>query len=189
MKSLIKILIAIIALVHLSGCIGPYFRDGAQYDRREWRGWADAHDIGQMERDKLAAERERAAIERDKERDQMALEKLASQPVMTGIMTATGVVANTNAVASGKTASAGYLGYVANLSSYRRYNFVIRGPEKKAFYLGPGERLTDYLLPGRYTGSIYHDGSLYGPPHTFTVGVQEKIFQKERCHWYLVAEW
>lgn len=172
----------------LTGCIGPHFKDRAQYDKGEWKGWASHEDVGQIEHQKLAQKDGEAALEIRRTRDKMALEKLQAQPVQTGTMTAGGVVAN-GTVAGGATAPAGYKGIVANLSSYRRYNFVIRGPEDKSFYLGPGERTTDYLLPGRYTATFYYGGEKAGQPHVFEVGAQERVFQGEKCHWYVFTEW
>lgn len=158
-------------LLVLAGCVGPYYGNQGQYDKGNWRGWADNRQVNQ------------------RSRQQLALEKLRVQPVLTGTMTATGVVASAIAPAPGTTAAAGYKGIVANLSSYRRYSFRLQGTESKSFYLGPGERVADYLLPGRYTASIYYGGDQIGQPHVFDVGVQEKFFQGEKCHWYLVAEW
>lgn len=166
-------------LIMLTGCVGPYYTNKAQYDKGQWYGLANNHDVSQMNRQQLALER-----------DKMALSKLQAQPVMTGTMTPTGVVANSSAVASAQgTAPAGYEGIVANMSSQNRYTFRIRGPESRSFYLGPGERATDHLLPGTYTGTVYQGGSQVGQPHVFTVGVQDKVFQNQKCHWFLFAEW
>lgn len=179
MKKTIKLLMMVGLLILISGCVGPYYTNRQQYNNGRWVGLAGNHDIAQMDRQQFALER-----------DKMALQKLQAQPVMTGTMTSTGVVANSNAVASAPgTAPAGYEGIVANMSSYNRYTFRIRGPESRSFYLGPGERVTDHLLPGTYMGTVYQGGSQIGQPHVFTVGVQDKVFQNQKCHWFLFAEW
>ncbi|MDO8668006.1 MAG: hypothetical protein Q7K35_02805 [bacterium] len=174
MRNKINILAAALGLLVFTGCVGPLYTKESQHPKGHGFGLFGSGSASQAEVNRLA------------------IEKLKAQPVMTGTMTATGVVANaTPASAIGKTAPAGYKGIVVNMSSYRRYTFLIQGPENKSFYLGPGERAPDsasYLLPGRYIASIYYGGSLVGRPDAFTVGVQEKFFQGP-CHWYVVAEW
>lgn len=166
-------------LVLIPGCVGPYYTNKAQYDKGQWYGLANNHDVSQMNRQQLA-----------QERDTMALQKLQAQPVMTGTMTSTGVVANSSAVASAPgTAPAGYEVIVANMSSYQRYNFIIRGPETKSYYLGPGERVTDYLLPGRYVVAIMYGTSQIGQSSVMHIGVQTMLFQNHLCHGYAVAEY
>lgn len=117
----------------------------------------------------LADSREVARIKQDK----LAFDKLASQPVQAA--TISGV-------------PQGFLGVVVNFSRYERYNFELRGPEKKNYLLGPGERAVDYLLPGRYRCATYKGGSKTGET-VFDVGPQTQVFMNEKYHWYVYAEW
>lgn len=173
MKNKFKITLALALLaiaITTSGCIGgPFYGNKSQYDKGRWHWWAD----------------NRSVYERDQQ--MLAVGKLQAQPVMVGTMTATGVVANVVAPASGKTAPAGYMGYIANNNQYRRYNLSIRGVESRDFYLAPGQRITAYLLPGRYIATIDYGGTPIGRPYIFDVGPSEKNYLGEPCHWYLVA--
>ncbi len=117
----------------------------------------------------LADSREVARIKSDK----LALDKLASQPVQTAMING---------------AQQGYRGVVANLARYERYNFKINGPENKDYLLGPGERMVDYLLPGKYVVNTYRGGNRVGRG-TFEVGPQTQVFMNEKYHWYVYAEW
>lgn len=175
MKTLIQ-LTMVVGLLLLTGCVGPWYGSKKQYDSGNWHFLANNRDVQQ------------------RSQQQLAMEKLQAQPVITGTMTATGVVANP--VASGKTASAGYKGIVVNNSSSRSYSFSIRGEvggiEDKDYYLGPGQRALDeecYLLPGKYTVTIHDGGYQIGRPQVIDVGPRIKLFQNEKCHWYAVAKW
>lgn len=174
MKNRINITTLALALLAIvittSGCIGPYYSNKNQYDKGRWHWWADNQSVYQRDQQMLA------------------VGKLNAQPVMTGVMTSTGIVATAVAPAPG-TAPAGYKGFVANLSSYRRYTLTVRGTENKSYYLGPGQKVTDYLLPGRYVATANYGGRVYGTPYFFDVGPQIMSFQGEACHWFLVAEW
>lgn len=104
--------------------------------------------------------------------DRLALAKLEAAPVQ--ILVTNGVIQ-------------GYRGIVANLSSYCRCNFTISGPETKSYFLGPGERYVDYLVPGTYTCALTVGGSRVGQK-TFHVKGQLLIFLNEQCHWYAAYE-
>lgn len=104
--------------------------------------------------------------------DKLAFEKLKSQPTDTAVV---------NGVAQG------YKGIVANLGR-ERYDFRVNGPENKNYLLGPGERVVDYLLPGKYEVKTYYGGNQVGGG-TFHVGPQTQTFMNEKYHWFVYAEW
>ncbi|OIO08429.1 hypothetical protein CO115_01160 [Candidatus Falkowbacteria bacterium CG_4_9_14_3_um_filter_36_9] len=106
---------------------------------------------------------------------QLAINKLKEQPVIVGYQ-------------ADKKTPLGYKGLVANLSEYRRYNYIINGPEKAAFYLGPGDRQIYYLIPGTYYWKIQYGDSVVSQGR-LTVGAQQYSFMKENYHWYLTTEW
>lgn len=106
------------------------------------------------------------------ESQQLAYEKLKGQPIQT---------ATVNGVPQG------YKGVVVNLNNYNRYNFQCKGPETKSYYLGPGQREVDYLLPGIYSCEVFIGGDRVGGT-TFSVGPQTKKFLGEEYHWYVFAE-
>jgi len=153
--------------VATTGCRSPFYGKKGQYDKGNWFGWADNQSV------------------HERDQQMLAVGKLNAQPVMVGTMTATGIVASV--VAPGATAPAGYMGFIANNNQYRRYNLILRGPENKSYYLAPAQRITDYLLPGRYIATVDYGGRPIGQPYVFDVGPSEKNYLGEKCHWYLVA--
>lgn len=150
MKYIVPILLGLL----LGGCTGAYFGKAEQHKKGDWYF--------------LANSKETARIRQD----QLALEKLKSQPVMT--RREGGVVE-------------GYKGMIANMSSYNRYNFKIIGPETKSIVLGPGERYEDCLIPGEYIAIVYQGGRKVGE-HEFTVSSQINTFLNEKVHWFVYAE-
>jgi len=104
--------------------------------------------------------------------DKLAFTKLNAAPVQTKIK---------------NDVQQGYEGLVANLSSYNRYNFKLFGPETKSYLLGPGERVTDYLVPGKYTCVVFQ-GSYQVGSWSFNVGPQQSTFMNEKHHWYVYAD-
>lgn len=116
----------------------------------------------------FAGSDETARIKQDK----LAFEKLKNQPVQAAVVN--GVVQ-------------GYKGIVANLGR-ERYSFRIKGPENKDYLLGPGERVVDYLIPGKYTCETYYGGNQVGGG-TFHVSPQTQTFMNEKFHWFVYAEW
>ena len=104
--------------------------------------------------------------------DMLAIEKLRAAPVDTAVI---------NGVAQG------YLGIIANLDECKTYNFVISGPETKAYLLGPTETKEDHLTPGVYTGKVFQGGSQIGDPWIFEVNVQQHYFSPltKSYHWFL----
>ena len=83
----------------------------------------------------------------------------------------------------------GYLGIIKNFSRNRIYNFVIIGPEKKTFLIGPEGEEEAYLIPGDYTATVYEGGSIVGKPWRFPVGPEINSFLGKDYHWYVYAQW
>lgn len=162
MKTKMFILTAIAGLLMLTGCVGPYYRSQAQYDRGKWLGLASNQSVAQKNRQQIALER-----------DKLALDKLQSQPVQTSAV---------NGVPQG------YLGVIANMSTYRRLLFEYSGPEDGAEYLGPGQQMEKYLLPGTYHGVIRYGGQIVGSV-TFKSEPVEKGFLGKKVHWIYGSEW
>lgn len=50
------IILLIYCLVLLNGCVGPYYVSERQYDRGDWRGWADNQEVARNKSDRLAFE-------------------------------------------------------------------------------------------------------------------------------------
>ncbi len=100
-------------------------------------------------------------------RNQLALDKLASSPVIANPIN-------------------GYKGVILNLSRASRCNFVIQDAnydfEPESFFLEPGSKEECYLIPGDYICSVYIMGSLVGE-HRFNVSSQLKKVLGERVHW------
>lgn len=117
----------------------------------------------------IAGSGEVAQIQQNK----LALKKLGSQPAQ---------------VAFKDGVSQGYSGLVVNLSKYTRYNFIISGPERKGYFLGPNESVKDNLIPGTYSCAVYRAGRQMGEPWIFHVTAQKHIFMGEEYHWYLYME-
>jgi hypothetical protein len=105
--------------------------------------------------------------------DKLALAKLAAAPAQTLV---------TNGVPQG------YLGVIANMSAYRRLLFKYSGPETGAEYLGPGQQVEKYLLPGAYAGEIFYGGDKVGWT-TFTSEPVEKTYLGKKVHWFFFSEW
>lgn len=103
------------------------------------------------------------------QQDKLALKKLETQPAQTGA--ADGV-------------AQGYKGVVVNLSSYRRINIHLNGPEKKGYFLGPGQSEEDYLIPGRYLATAYYNDRLVGS-WSFGVGAEQYSYMGRKVHWYV----
>lgn len=162
MKNKIYALIATVGLLALlTGCVGPYYTNKAQYDRGQWYGLAGNHDIAQMDRQQITMEQAK-----------LAFDKLQAQPVQT--LTTNGV-------------SQGYLGVIANMSSYRRLLFKYTGPETGAEYLGPGQQVEKHLLPGDYSGDIIYGGQKIGWAK-FKSEPVEKGFLGKKVHWAFYSE-
>ncbi len=166
--------LAVLALVFaagLTGCAGPYFKNQAQYDGKEnWVGWANPHEVARMNQERTATN------------------KLAALPASMGYINEKGQTVPVT-ITSGKTAPAGFMGKVANLSSTRRLKFAVYGPEEKSWYLGPGQIVPDYLPDGNYIGRIFYGSSEIQAPIPFKVGSQRKNFMGEEVHWYFGSEY
>ena len=102
------------------------------------------------------------------EQDKLALVKLKAQPVQTTFVD--GV-------------PQGYKGIVVNLDSRRRINIHIDGPEKKRYFLGPGQTEEDFLIPGTYTAIFYKGQSIVGT-WRFIVGAEQYSYMGRKVHWY-----
>lgn len=105
--------------------------------------------------------------------DKLALAKLQAAPVQT--LTTNGV-------------SQGYLGVIANMSTYRRLTFKYYGPEHGVEYLSPGQQMEKYLLPGEYYGEILYGGERVGWIK-FKSEPVEKSFLGKKVHWIFGSEW
>ncbi len=144
-----KIMMILLLVGLMGGCGG--FRNEAQYNRGDWDFWMNSQEVAQFQR------------------DQLALKKLKSQPVLTK---------NIDGVFQG------YKGLVANLDNYRRVNIQIVGPEKKNYFLGPGQQKEDYLIQGGYTATARIGGAVVGI-WKFTVGVDLYWYMNQQMHWYV----
>ncbi|MEA3463977.1 MAG: hypothetical protein U9R14_02810, partial [Patescibacteria group bacterium] len=91
------------------------------------------------------------------EQDKLALKKLEAQPAQTAFI---------NRVPQG------YKGLVVNLDNRRRINIHIDGPEKKRYFLGPGQSEKDYLIHGKYVATAYRGNNLVGT-WKFEVGAEQ----------------
>jgi hypothetical protein len=81
----------------------------------------------------------------------------------------------------------GFKGTVVNLSKSENYNFIINGPEKKAYFLQAREKIEDYLILGDYTFKIMKGGELVGFG-AFSVGLQTSKFNNISYHWFVYAD-
>ena len=104
--------------------------------------------------------------------DKLALYKLKNQPCKV----------------SQEMSNLGYKGVLTNFNSWTQYNFIISGPEKKGYLLGPGESATDNLIPGTYICTVYREGVIQGDPWTFHVTPQLHSFRGKKYHWYVYME-
>lgn len=165
-KTIPTIVFASLALL-LNGC--ALYKNEAQYDQGRWKGWAGAEEVARTKADKLA------------------IAKLQATPAQTGIMGPNGPVPATSAT-NINPVPAGYLGVMANMSSYRRLLFKYTGPETGVEYLGPGQQVEKYLLPGVYYGEIIYGGERVGQV-TFRSEPVEKGFLGKKVHWIFGSEW
>lgn len=134
------------------------YKSERQYDQGEWKGWAGSEEVARTKQNKLA------------------LAKLQAAPVQT---------LTTNEV------SQGYLGIIANMSTYRRLTFKYSnatGTESGIEYLGPGQQIEKYLLPGVYRGEIFYGGERVGWA-MFKSEPVEKSFLGKKVHWIFGSEW
>lgn len=105
--------------------------------------------------------------------DKLAFEKLKSQPVQT---------------ASKEGVPQGYEGVLVNFSKNNFYNFIISGPERKGYLLGPGESASDNLIPGTYSCMVFQGNQQMGNPWIFHVTAQKHSFRGKAYHWYVYME-
>lgn len=105
--------------------------------------------------------------------DKLAFDKLRDAPALT--LTTNGVFQ-------------GYLGVIANMSTYRRLLFKYDGPETSEEYLGPGQQDYIYLLPGDYHGEIFYGGQKVGWVN-FTSGPKIKKFLGTPVSWIFGSEY
>ncbi len=80
----------------------------------------------------------------------------------------------------------GYKGVVKNFST-NRYTFKLIGPETKSYFLSPGEKTEDYLIPGDYAFTIKKGGKKVGWG-SFKVGPQIQVFENINYHWFVYAD-
>lgn len=159
MKNLI--LVVAVAVFFANGC-AAYFGNEAQYKDGEWNFLASSQEVARIQRDKVA-------LEQQKVYDQLAVEKLKSQPA--DIKVANGAVQ-------------GFKGIVQNLSQ-RRANIVLQGPETQSFFLRPGEKIETFLLPGSYYAMTYLGNRPADNGRFFTVGAPKYVYQGKEVHWYV----
>jgi|GEM_PF-1848785 len=105
--------------------------------------------------------------------DRLAVAKLQATPVQVEV---------TNG------ASLGYLGVISNNSNHRRLLFKYAGPETGSEYLGPGQQVEKYLLPGTYSGEIFYGGQKVGWT-TFKSEPVNKTYLGKTVHWFFFSEW
>ena len=171
----------ILTLFFISGC--ALYGNEKQYAKGDWYFFAGSEEAARIQQDKLA------------------LEKLEAQPVQTAQITKTEGKKYINVELLSKkstpaepgqdkkrTVSAGYKGLVVNLSKYNIYNFIISGPERKGYLLGPNETASDYLIPGTYSCAFYQAGRQIGESWIFHVTAQQHNFKGQMYHWYVYME-
>lgn len=157
----------ILLLALSNGC--AFYGNERQYNQGEWKGWAGGEEVARTKQDKLA------------------IAKLQATPVQIGVMGPNGPIPATSAT-NIKAVSAGYLGVIANLSTYRRLMFKYNGPETGVEYLAPGQQIEKYLLPGQYQGEIFYGGEKVGWL-TFKSEPVVKTFFGRQLHWMFYSEW
>jgi len=170
-KIILKMVVLIFATASLSSC--ALYHSERQYDQGNLGFIATSPEVARIKQDKLA------------------LKKLEATPAQIAVIDTKGemvkkIVKNIN---NKEEVFIGYKGIIANMSIYQRYEFKIVGPESKIWYLGPGQKFEDYLIPGQYLGYIYYGSYQQGRPIPIDVGPQEKIFLGEKYHWILGAEY
>jgi len=161
-----KIVWVVITVWFFAGCAGPRFASEAQYDKGEWKGNADLHEVAKIKRDK-------SQLAFDNKVGAMAFQKLQDAPVYTA-----------NAESG---ASKGYKGIIANRSNYHTVQIIIKhamGYELGSYVLGPGDFQEDYLLAGNYCVVTIVDGQRKKKTGKLTSGPRVfKYFGKD-YHWY-----
>lgn len=102
-------------------------------------------------------------------------------------------LANSTAIGS---ANEGYQGIIQNFCIRSRMQFEFfrideKGIEKNrsagSFYTYPGQKITPYLLPGKYVVKVYREGRLIDT-QTFPVTAELKNFFGEQTHWFVARE-
>jgi hypothetical protein len=149
-------------VVFLVGCAGPRFGNEEQYNKGEWKGYAYENEVARIKSDK-------SRLAFNEKINALAVEKLKTQPV--------DVKSNSGAVQ-------GYKGVLHNLYSSGRVNIIVSGPERKSYFLNSGERIEDFLLPGKYCATFFTNGRKVGE-WKFAVGVQQHQYMGQKVHWYL----
>lgn len=161
MKKRTLFLMVILGFIVVSTCSCALFRSEKQYEKGEWFGATTSAEVVQIKIDKLALESRKLALEKLKN----------SQPII-----------------SEEKSQQGYLGLVANLSSSRRANIIIKGPETKSYLLAQGQIQEDYLLPGPYEAIKTENGSVVGRSWKFSVGLHQFFYMGKKVHWYIYVE-
>ncbi len=146
-------------LLFVSGC--AMYGGEEQYNKGEWHGYAGSREVSQIQRDKHALVKRKVV-------DQMAVDKLMSQPVEVKVV---------NGIAQG------YKGIVQNLSG-KKINLIISGHEIKSYFLRPGEKIEDFLLPGDYHAVPYSGNKPIDKGWWFTVGLPKYVYNGKNVHWY-----
>ncbi len=169
-RVVIVVFVLLIATTLSSGC--ALYRSEKQYDEGSWYGVTGSGEVARIKENKLA------------------LKKLEATPTQIAVIDTKGeMVKKIVKMVDGKEETfLGYKGIVANMGTYRRYNYEFVGPEKIAVYLGPGQKVYKYLIPGKYTVKIYYGGDLVGV-RPLLVGPYDDDFLGEPVHWKAVAEW
>ena len=121
--------------------------------------------------------------------NRMALAKMQATPVQIGVMGPNGAMPAASAVQGTNAVPAGYFGIIANFSRNRRLLFKYSGPESGSEYLGPGQQVSKYLLPGEYTGVIISGNGRVTGRTCFRSEPVDKGFIGQRVHWAFFAEW
>lgn len=168
LKNTIKILVLLWISFIVVGC--AYFGNEKQYEQGDWYGLATPDEVAKIKQNKLA------------------LEKMQAIPAQTAYIENGILVPISQSGSKGKKTPAGFKGKVCNLSSYNRVHIVIKGPEVKGFYLGPGQNITEYLIPGVYTATPYVGSRRIYEPRTFHVNSRTHNFMGEELHWYVYYE-
>ncbi len=149
----------VVLAVVLNGC-GAMYGNEQEYWDGDFYNFADPDELAEIQNDRISI------MER-----KMALAKLR---------TITPDVKSVNGV------SHGFRGVIVNFSR-KRLNVKVRGPEKKSYFMGPGERVVDYLVPGSYKRTLFERGKEIATQN-FVVSNQQHSFQGALYHWYIYLE-
>ena len=161
-----KLFLFFMSMFLFGGCAAMYGNE-AQYDEGDWHLFASSKEVARIKQDKLA------------------MEKLASSPVSVGqIQNEPGTIV----LGEPARVYAGYAGLVVNMSRYAYVKIKIDGPEKKSYFLEPGSKLEDNLIPGQYLSSCERDGQIVGRPRIFHVTAQQHDFINKKVHWFCVYQ-